>query len=148
MKPAEQDNKPGITSSQAATRLLEYGPNELPERKPPGLLRIFVCQFKSPFVYVLLAAAMVSWGLGQTINSFFIFVVLMINALIGTIQEYSAERAAAALRKMVPFRATVVRDGGTAVINTAEIVPGDYVLLASGDRVPRLFTLPRCTHPD
>ena len=58
MKPAEQDNKPGITSSQAVTRLLEYGPNELPERKPPGLLRIFVCQFKSPFVYVLLAAAL------------------------------------------------------------------------------------------
>ena len=125
-----------MTSSQAATRLLEAGPNELPERKPPGLLRIFISQFKSPFVYVLLAAALVSWALGQTINSFFIFVVLFINALIGTVQEYSAERAAAALRKMVPFHATVIRDGRTAVINTTDMVPGDYVLLASGDRVP------------
>ena len=125
-----------MTSSQVATRLLEVGPNELPERKPPGLRRIFISQFKSPFVYVLLAAAVVSWALGQTINSFFIFVVLLINALIGTVQEYSAERAAAALRKMVPFHATVMRDGRTAVINTADMVPGDYVLLASGDRVP------------
>jgi calcium-translocating P-type ATPase len=133
---AEPGNRQGISSSQAATRLLEVGPNELPERRPPGLLRIFLSQFKSPFVYVLLAAAVVSWALGQTINSFFIFVVLLINALIGTIQEYSAERAAAALRKMVPFHATVMRDGRTVVINTADIVPGDYVLLASGDRVP------------
>jgi magnesium-transporting ATPase (P-type) len=136
MKSDKKGHGQGITSSQAATRLLEVGPNELPERKPPGLLRIFISQFKSPFVYVLLAAAVVSWALGQTINSFFIFVVLLINALIGTVQEYSAERAAAALRKMVPFHATVMRDGRTAVINTADMVPGDYVLLASGDRVP------------
>ncbi|RLA04429.1 MAG: haloacid dehalogenase [Gammaproteobacteria bacterium] len=136
MKSDKKGHRQGMTSGQAATRLLETGPNELPERKPPGLLRIFISQFKSPFVYVLLAAAVVSWALGQTINSFFIFVVLLINALIGTVQEYSAERAAAALRKMVPFHATVIRDGRTAVINTTDMVPGDYVLLASGDRVP------------
>jgi len=65
MKPDEKDNRQGISSSQAAARLLEYGPNELPERKPPGLLRIFFCQFKSPFVCVLLAAAVVSWALGR-----------------------------------------------------------------------------------
>jgi magnesium-transporting ATPase (P-type) len=132
----ERGNQQGISSRQAAERLLEYGPNALPERKPPGLLRIFACQFKSPFVYVLFAAAVVSAGLGQTVNSFFIFVVLLINALIGTAQEFSAERTAAALRKMVPYRATVVRDGRTVVVNTADIVRGDYVLLASGDRVP------------
>ena len=132
----EQDNQQGITFGEAAVRLLESGPNELPERKPPGLLRIFLSQFKSPFIYVLFAAAVVSYALGQTINSFFIFVVLLINALIGTIQEYSAEQAAAALRKMVPYRATVVRDDKAVIINTADIVPGDYVLLASGDRVP------------
>ncbi|MDX2457362.1 MAG: cation-transporting P-type ATPase [Gammaproteobacteria bacterium] len=76
----EHGKQQGITSSQAAARLLEYGPNAMPEHKPPGLLRIFSCQFKSPFVYVLFAAAVVSWGLGQTVNSFFIFVVLLINA--------------------------------------------------------------------
>jgi len=132
----EHGKQQGIDSSQAIERLLEYGPNTLPERQPPGLLHIFFWQFKSPFVYVLFAAAVVSWVLGQNINSIFIFVVLLINALIGTIQEYSAERAAAALRKMVPYRATVVRDGRKVVVNTADIVPGDYVLLVSGDRVP------------
>jgi magnesium-transporting ATPase (P-type) len=136
MEHAAAESRPGITSSEAAARLLESGPNELPERKPPGLLRIFLSQFKSPFIYVLFAAAVISYALGQTVNSFFIFVVLLINALIGTIQEYSAERAAAALRKMVPYRATVVRDGKAVVINTVDIVPGDHVLLASGDRVP------------
>jgi Ca2+-transporting ATPase len=136
MTEAEQGHQQGITSGDAAARLLESGPNELPERKPPGLLRIFLSQFISPFIYVLFAAAVISYALGQTINSFFIFVVLLINALIGTIQEYSAEQAAAALRKMVPFRTTVVRDGKAVIINTADIVPGDYVLLVSGDRVP------------
>jgi len=133
---SEQGKQQGISASQAAERLLEYGLNALPERKPPGLLRIFICQFNSPFVYILFAAAVVSWVLGQTINSFFIFVVLLINAVIGTVQEFSAERAASALRKMVPYRATVVRDGRAVVVNTADIVPGDFVLLVSGDRVP------------
>ena len=67
----EQGHQQGITSGDAAARLLESGPNELPERKPPGLLRIFLSQFISPFVYVLFAAAVISYALGQTINSFF-----------------------------------------------------------------------------
>lgn len=117
-------------------RLRELGSNVLPEPASPGLLLIFIGQFRSPFIYVLLAAAIVSLGLGQTLNSIFIFAVLLINALIGTVQEFSAERAAAALRDMVPYRATVLRDGATRVIDTVDIVPGDYVLLASGDRVP------------
>jgi len=130
------ETRPGITSALAADRLQQFGPNELPEHKPPGLLLIFLTQFRSPFIYVLLVAAIVSWVLGQTVNSIFIFAVLIINALIGTVQEYSAERAAAALRKMVPYRASVIRDGKTVIINTADIVPGDYVLLVTGDRVP------------
>jgi len=119
----DRDSRQGITSGEAAARLLEYGPNELPERKHPGLLLIFLTQFRSPFIYVLLVAAIVSWGPGQTVNSIFVFAVLVINALIGSVQEYSAERAAAALRKMVPFRATAIRDGKTVMINMADIVP-------------------------
>jgi len=78
----------------------------------------------------------VSLGLGQTINAVFITVVLLINAVIGTIQEYEAERAAAALKKMVPSEATVIRDGASIRVGTATVVPGDHVLLASGDKVP------------
>lgn len=73
----------GLSTQQAAARLVETGPNVLPERQGPGPLLIFMHQFKSPFIYVLFAAAVVSLGLGQTINAVFITIVLLINALIG-----------------------------------------------------------------
>jgi len=127
---------PGISSALAAERLARFGPNCLPEPSPPGLVHIFLGQFRSPFIYVLLAAAVVSIGLGQLINGLFIFLVLLLNAVIGTVQEFSAARAAAALRRMVPYRTTVIRDGRPVTILTEEVVPGDLVQLVSGDRVP------------
>jgi magnesium-transporting ATPase (P-type) len=126
----------GLDSREARERLAQDGPNVLPERKSRGPWRIFAGQFRSAFIYMLLAAAVVSWLLGQQVNSYFIFAVLVINALIGTVQEYSAARAAAALRKMVPYHATVIRDGRSVQIDTADVVVGDYVQLVSGDRVP------------
>jgi magnesium-transporting ATPase (P-type) len=126
----------GLSTQQAAARLAETGPNVLPERRRPGPLLIFIRQFKSPFIYVLFAAALVSLGLGQTINAAFIAIVLLLNAMIGTIQEYAAQRAATALKKMVPSRSTVVRDGRPIQIDTSTLVVGDYVLLSSGDKVP------------
>jgi len=126
----------GLSAQQAAARLTEAGLNVLPERQGPGPLLIFIHQFKSPFIYVLFVAAAVSLGLGQTVNAVFITIVLLINALIGTIQEYAAERAAAALKEMVPSQTTVIRDGKSIRIDTAMVVPGDHVLLASGDKVP------------
>jgi len=126
----------GLSTQEAATRLAETGLNVLPERRRPGPLLIFIRQFKSPFIYVLFAAALVSLGLGQTINAVFIVIVLLLNATIGTVQEYAAQRAATALKKMVPSRATVVRDGRSIQIDTSTLVLGDYVLLSSGDKVP------------
>jgi len=133
----------GLGSREARARLVKDGPNVLPERKSSGPLIIFAGQFKSAFIYMLLAAAVVSWLLGQQVNSYFIFAVLVINALIGTVQEYSAARAAAALRKMVPYHATVIRDGRSMRIDTADVVIGDYVQLVSGDRVPADIVLRR-----
>ena len=126
----------GLSTAEAATRLQEAGPNVLPERRRPGPLLIFIRQFKSPFIYMLFAAAIVSLGLGQTVNAIFIVIVLLLNATIGTIQEYAAQRAATALKKMVPSRATVVRDGRSIQVDTSSLVVGDYVLLSSGDKVP------------
>ena len=126
----------GLSEEDAAERLITAGLNVLPDRKKPGPLLIFIYQFKSPFIYVLFAAAIISLGLGQTINAIFIGIVLLINALIGTIQEYAAERAAAALKEMVPTQATVIRNGKPISVDTSNVVPGDYVLLASGDKVP------------
>ncbi len=126
----------GLSQSEAETRLLKYGPNTLPVAKKPGLLQIFLHQYKSPFIYVLLVAAIVSLSLGQIINCVFIFLVLLLNASIGTFQEYAAQKAATGLEKLVPQRATVYRDGKPVVIDAAEIVPGDIVALVSGDKVP------------
>ncbi len=126
----------GLTSAEASKRLLHYGKNLLPEPSHPGVLVIFLYQFKSPFIYVLLVAAIISLGLNQAINAFFIFAVLLLNAAIGTVQEYAAERAAAALKKMVPSQAVVIRDGRPQRIDTSQVVPGDLVQLVPGDKIP------------
>jgi Ca2+-transporting ATPase len=131
----------GLSAEKAARLLTESGPNVLPERRRPGPLLIFIRQFKSPFIYVLLAAALVSLGLGQAVNAVFIVIVLFLNAIIGTVQEYAAQRAATALKKMVPSRATVVRDGKSIQVDTSSLVIGDYVLLSSGDKVPADISL-------
>ena len=134
----------GLTSVEAAERLKRFGANQLPEKRSDTLLSIFIAQFNSPFIYVLLAAALVSLGLGQLLNGIFIFVVLLINATIGTVQEYSAQRSMAALKKMVPHFASVIRDGITQQVSTSEIVPGDIVELVSGDKVPADLKLKSC----
>jgi len=134
----------GLTATEAGERLQRFGPNQLPEKRSETALSIFTGQFNSPFIYVLLAAAVVSLGLGQTLNGIFIFVVLIINATIGTVQEYSAQRATIALKKMVPHFASVIRDGITQQIDATEVVPGDIVLLVSGDKVPADLLLHSC----
>ena len=126
----------GLTETEVTSARQAFGYNELPEAKSTGPGRIFLRQFKSPFIYVLCAAAVVSLLLGQRLNAQFIFLVLLINATIGTVQEYSAQRAAEALKKLVPLLARVRRDGQVHALPVRELVPGDLVLLTSGDRVP------------
>src|SRR5210317_758730 len=121
----------GLTRIEALARLEQFGPNELPVKAEQSLISIALSQFKSPFIYVLLAASVVSLALGQTVNALFIFFVLLLNALIGTIQEHSAEKSAAALRKMVPQFANVIRDGINLRVEVNQLVPGDLVMLVS-----------------
>ena len=126
----------GLTTTEAQRRLAEHGPNTLPEKHSAPVWLVFLRQFKSAFIYVLLVAAIVSFGLEHTVNALFIIAVLLLNATIGTVQEYSAERAASALQKMVPSFAMVYRDGRPVRLDTADVVPGDWVQLVSGDKVP------------
>jgi len=126
----------GLSTDVAAQRLSECGPNRLPAPPLPGVAAIFLRQFLSPFIYILLIAAIASYALGQVPNTVFIVAVLLLNAAIGTLQEYSAQRSAAALRNMVRGEARVIRDGRPQSIDVEELVPGDVVLLSSGDRVP------------
>ncbi len=134
----------GLNRDEAARRLQEVGPNRLPEPRPASVLRIVLRQFTSPLIYVLLAAALVSLAIGELTDAAFIALVLAINALIGTIQEHSAQRAAQALKRMVTTTARVLREGETWEVDAEELVPGDIVLLESGDRVPADLRLLEC----
>lgn len=126
----------GLSSEQAGQLLEQHGHNRLPEPPMPGPVKLFFRQFLSPFIYILLIAAIASLALGQIPNAVFITAVLLLNAIIGTVQEFSAQKAAAALRQMVKGEARVVRDGFPRRINVEEIVPGDFLILSSGDKVP------------
>jgi magnesium-transporting ATPase (P-type) len=134
---AELESSPrGLSRAEIERRLARFGRNALPRARPPSVAAIFVRQFKSPLIYVLLVAALVSLLLQAWSDAGFIFAVLLLNALIGTFQEYSAERSAEALRELATPRARVEREGTTHEINAEEVVPGDVVLLESGGKVP------------
>jgi len=126
----------GLPAAEAKQRLARYGPNELPQPRLPGFTRLFLRQFISPLIYVLLAAMLVSLSVGKLADAIFIGLILLLNALIGALQEYHAHRSAQALRKLMVSRARVLRSGEPREIAAEKLVPGDLVLLGSGDRVP------------
>jgi len=126
----------GLTHQEAATRLAIHGANRLPRSKLPGMIQVFLSQFTSPLIYILVAAAILSLLIQEWSDALFIIAVLLINAIIGTAQEFSAQRAADALNQLVTTRCRVLREGDTYEINAEELVPGDIVLLNAGDRVP------------
>lgn len=126
----------GLSQAEAADRLQRYGRNALPEPKAPSLAVVFFHQFRSPLIYILFVAAVVSAAISDVEDAIFIGIVLLINAVIGTVQEHSAGRAAIALRRLEQPHASVIRDGIRQDIDAREVVPGDVVLLEAGGRVP------------
>lgn len=126
----------GLTAIEAKVRLDHYGLNQLPGRKRLSLLQIILRQFVNPLIYVLIVAGTVSLSLGEYKDAIFIGVILFINTLIGAAQEWKAESSAEALQKMMKVRATVQRDGRNTDVDAENLVPGDIVLLESGDMVP------------
>ncbi|MFZ5994136.1 MAG: cation-translocating P-type ATPase [Thermodesulfobacteriota bacterium] len=132
----------GLTEVEAKQRLEKYGLNKLAEEEEISKLKVLLHQFTSPLIYILLIAGVVTILLGEYIDSGVIFAVVILNAIIGFIQEFKAEQSVRALRRMVVPKAKVVRDGREKEINSEYLVPGDIVLLASGAKVPadlRLF---------
>jgi len=126
----------GLSAGEAAARLARHGRNALPRAVPPGIAALFLRQFRSPLIYVLLAAAGVSGAIGAWADAGFILVVLLVNAAVGTYQEHRAERAAQALQGLVTPRASVLRGGEARDVAAEELVPGDVVLLEPGVKVP------------
>jgi len=131
----------GLTSKEAAKRLEKNGPNKLVEQKSKSLLARFIDQFKDPMILVLIGAAIVSGILAVLQNESFadviiIMVVVIVNAVLGVYQENKAEQALAALQEMSAATSKVLRDGHLTVLNSADIVVGDVVLLEAGDAIP------------
>jgi len=126
----------GLSAKDAAARLLRDGPNELAPPPAPSTLLLFARQFNSPLIYLLIAAAAISLGLGHRTDAGFIGVVLLVNAAIGTVQESKAADSLAALGRMIGQTATVLRGGAVSVVDARAIVVGDVVTLESGMAVP------------
>lgn len=139
----ETDVAKGLTSNEAAARLARFGPNVLPKFRRHGPLIRFLFQFHHPLIYVLLAATVVTLLLGEWVDAGVIFGVVLVNAIVGFIQESRAEAALDALASMMTTEAKVRRDAQAVRIPSEEIVPGDVVLLESGDKVPADLRLTR-----
>jgi Ca2+-transporting ATPase len=143
---ALQSTPQGLAGVEAQERLAAVGPNILTEGKRRTAVRMFFEQFTDFMILVLLVAAIISGLIGEAKDTIAIAVIVILNAVIGFIQEYRAERAIAALKAMAAPTATALRDGGTVVIPAAELVPGDVVLIEAGSIVPADLRLFDCSH--
>ena len=130
------DPKNGLTPEEAAKRLEQYGPNHLPEQARESLLRKFLKQFHNVLIYVLLAAALVTFFTGHPIDTAVILAVVLINAGIGFFQESRAEAAMDGIRNILALSAHVMRGGKRSEVPAADLTPGDIVRLKPGDKVP------------
>ena len=129
------DVEQGLTDAEAARRLGQYGPNKLQKGKRYSALIIFMNQFKSLIIWVLIGAAAISTALGEIVDGIAIIAIVILNAVIGFVQEYRAEKAATALARLAAPHCRVIRGGHHAVVATSEIVPGDILLLEGGDLI-------------
>ncbi len=132
----ETDFEKGLSSEEVKKRIDSIGYNELKEKKRVSVYTIFFNQFKSILVIALIIATILSFAMRELIDAGVIILVLIINAIIGTIQEYNAEKAIEALKKLSATHARVIRNEKQAKLFAREIVPGDIILLEIGDRIP------------
>lgn len=134
----------GLTSEQAKTRLGQYGANALPAAKISAWWEVLWEQFKSPLVAVLLAASIISLLLHEQIDAIVIAVAVLIQVVVGFIQEFKAQNSLQALQSVIGLSARVLRDGNEQVLDAHELVPGDIVLLQAGDKLPGDVRLLEC----
>ncbi|MCS3924623.1 cation-translocating P-type ATPase [Methanosalsum natronophilum] len=138
----------GLAESRALEDLKQEGPNEIESKQKEGFFKKFFKQFASPLIYILLAAAIITFFLEEYIDSVVILGVVLANAVLGFAQEKKAENALQALSNMIVPETKVIRDNTKKTISSRDLVPGDVVLLESGDRVPadlRLFYVKNMT---
>uniref|UniRef100_UPI003A8FF16B HAD-IC family P-type ATPase n=1 Tax=Eubacterium maltosivorans TaxID=2041044 RepID=UPI003A8FF16B len=132
----DTDVRTGLSDAQAAVRQQTYGKNKMAEGKRKSLLRMFLEQFKDFLILVLVAAAVISGFLGEISDAILILIIVILNAVIGMVQENKAENSMEALKKLTIPEAKVLRNGVQTVIKAENLVPGDVVYLDAGDNVP------------
>jgi len=135
-KELQTDIQNGLTTQEAKQRFEKYGPNELAQRKRRTIWQMFFSQFTDFLIIILLAAAAVSILVGEGVDAILIMIIVVLNATLSTIQESKAEKSLQLLKKMAAPMAKVIRDGIVQTISSREIVPGDIVLLETGNYVP------------
>ncbi|ACL69735.1 calcium-transporting P-type ATPase, PMR1-type [Halothermothrix orenii] len=128
--------KKGISSREARRRQFDYGPNHLKETNGRGIIHIFLSQFQDFMIMVLMFATILSFLLGEISDGFTILAIIVLNAIMGFIQEYRAEKSLEALKKLTAPKTKVIRNGKIQEINARELVPGDIIMIETGDRIP------------
>ncbi|MBI2161309.1 MAG: cation-translocating P-type ATPase [Candidatus Rokubacteria bacterium] len=136
LRELETDPHQGLSAEEAGRRLERYGPNELRKEERAAPWRLFLNQFKNTLIVILLAATVLSALVGEIVDAGIILVIVVFSTVLGFIQEYRAERALEALKKMLTPTTTVIRGGTEQEIPSRDLVPGDIMLLEAGDRIP------------
>jgi P-type Ca2+ transporter type 2C len=140
------DAQTGLHEDEALKRLSQYGPNAIRQQSQRSILRTLLAQFSDFMILVLIGAAVVSGLIGDLVDTIAIVVIVVLNAVIGFVQEFRAQRAIAALRKLAAVNAQVIRDGQTRHIPADELVPGDVVVMEAGNIVPADLRLLEAAH--
>ncbi|ACK42173.1 MULTISPECIES: calcium-translocating P-type ATPase, PMCA-type [Dictyoglomus] len=136
LKELKVDPEHGLSEEEVRERKKIYGENRIPEKKSKSFLKIFLNQFKEFLTVVLLTATLISFLLGETKDAVAILLIVMINAILGSFQEYKAEKTLESLKSYVSPKAKVVRDGKILEVNIEDLVPGDLVLIEEGEKIP------------
>jgi Ca2+-transporting ATPase len=136
LKTLNSDANKGLTDEEAKKRNLKFGLNELVEKEKPGPIRLFLGQFKEILIVILIFAAIAAYYVGDTIDAVVILIVVVINAVVGFIQEYRAEKAMEKLKGLISNEAVVIRDGKKQKILAKNLTPGDIVVIEEGDNIP------------
>ncbi len=131
-----QTSEKGLSNHDAEQRLHSFGFNEIQAAKEDSALKILLRQFSSPLVIILILALIISYFLGEKIDSVVIAVIIVMNAFLGFVQEYRAEKALEALQKIASPKAVVLREGKETIIESKNVVPGDVILFKVGDKIP------------
>ena len=130
-----ETDEDGLTNSKANKLIEKYGKNELPKKKQDSVIKLFFSQFKDPMEIILVITVILSFIVGETVDAIALIIIILVDVFIGTVEEWKAKKDADALLNMIKVQSKVIRNGKEIVVDSSMLVPGDIVLLESGDKI-------------